>query len=577
MKIVLGIALLLSLSIFNTSANPQDETFQKVAHDYIEQYLQANPEDATELGDHRFDGQLTDYSVKARAKELATQKAFRDKLSAIDGSQLASANNVDFRILKENIDYKIFQAEELKEPDWNPLVYMQSLANSLYLLVARDFASPEKRIPNLRQRMEGIPRVIAQAKANLQHPPRIHTETTIEQTQGAINLVREGLAPLLDRTPQMKKDLAPLQEKTAAALDDYKKWLQNDLLPRSDGDFRLGAEKYRKKLRFALASDLSMEEIMKRATADLQQTQTAIYETALPLYKKYFPSADPAAAGLADKHEVTAAVVDKLAEQHPDDATVVDYAKKIVTEATDFAKQHDLVTVPNVPLDVIAMPEFKRGVAIAYCDAPGPLDKTGKTFFAVAPTPKDWSKERRESFFREYNNYMIRDLTVHEAMPGHYLQLAHANEFHAPTLVRAIFRSGTFIEGWAVYCEQMMAEQAYGGPEVKMQQLKMRLRAIANAILDQSIHAGNMNEKEAMDLMMKQTLQQEGEAVAKWKRARLTSAQLSTYFVGATEHLDLRAAEQKKLGKDFELRKYNDQVISYGSPPVKYVREFMGL
>ena len=330
-----------------------------------------------------------------------------------------------------------------------------------------------------------------------------------------------------------------------------------------------------KKLRFALASDLPMEEIMKRAKADLDQTQTGIYETALPLYKKYFPNADDKT--LADKHKVTAAVLDKLAEQHPNDATVVDFAKKITAEATDFVKQQDLVAVPNVPLDVIAMPEFKRGVAIAYCDAPGPLEKSGKTFFAVAPTPKDWSKERKESFFREYNNYMIRDLTVHEAMPGHFLQLARANEFRAPTLIRAIFQSGTFVEGWAVYCEQMMAEQGYGGPEVQMQQLKMRLRAICNAILDQSIHAGNMTEQEAMDLMMKEGYQQEGEAVAKWKRARLTSAQLSTYFVGATEHLDLRAAEQRKLGNDFNLRQYNDQVISYGSPPVKYVRELMGL
>jgi len=573
MKVIVAAASVLSLSILNTFATPQDDAFQKIAHDYIEQYLQANPEDATELGDHRFDAELTDYSPEGRAKELATQKEFHRKLNAIDGLQLTGANNVDFRILKENIDYQIFRDEELKEPDWNPLVYMQSLANSLYLLVARDFAPAEKRIPNLRQRMEKIPRVIAQAKKNLHHPPRIHTETAIEQTQGAINLVRQEVAPLLDQAPQLKKDLAPLQEKTAAALEEYKKWLQNDLLARSDGNFRLGAEKYRKKLHFALASDLSMEEIMKRAQTDLQQTQTAIYETALPLYGKYFPNAD--AATLADKHKVTAAVLNKLAEEHPDDATVVDFAKNVVTEATAFVKQHDLVTVPNVPLDVIAMPEFKRGVAIAYCDAPGPLEKNGKTFFAVAPTPKDWSKERKESFFREYNNYMIRDLTVHEAMPGHYLQLAHANEFRAPTLVRAIFRSGPFIEGWAVYCEQTMAEQGYGGPEVKMQQLKMRLRAICNAILDQSIHAGNMTEREAIDLMTKEGFQQEGEAVAKWKRARLTSAQLSTYFVGATEHLDLRAAEQEKLGSDFNLKKYNDRVISYGSPPVRYVRELM--
>jgi uncharacterized protein (DUF885 family) len=569
------LAVSLTMSILTTHAATQDDELQKNAHDYIEQELQANPEEATELGDHRFDGQLTDYSSGVRAKELAAQKEFRDKLNAIDGSQVTGANSVDFRILKENIDYKIFQAEELKEPVWNPLVYNQSLANSLYLLVARDFAPPEKRIPNLRQRMEGIPRVIAQAKANLQHPPRVHTETAIEQTQGAINLVRQGLAPLLDRAPQSKKDLAPLQEKTAAALEDYKQWLEKDLLPRSDGDFRIGVDKFRKKLRFALASDLSMEEIMKRAQTDLQQTQAAIYETALPLYRKYFPKADDKT--FADKHKVTAAVLDKLAEQRPDDATVVGYAQKIVAEATDFVKQHNLVTVPDVPLDVIAMPEFKRGVAIAYCDSPGPLEKNGKTFFAVAPTPKDWTKERKESFFREYNNYMIRDLTVHEAMPGHYLQLAHANEFRAPTLVRAIFQSGTFVEGWAVYCEQMMAEQSYGGPEVKMQQLKMRLRAIANAILDQSIHAGNMSEQEAMDLMTKEAFQQEGEAVAKWKRARLTSAQLSTYFVGVSEHLDLRDSAKKKAGPLFDQKKYNDQVISYGSPPVKYVRELMGL
>src|SRR4029077_9484825 len=332
MKVIITAGVLLSLSILNAAATSQDDAFQKIAGDYIEQYLQANPEDATELGDHRFDGQLTDYSSDARAKDLATQKEFRDKLKAIGGSQLTGANNIDFRILKENIDYQIFQAEELKQAEWNPLVYMQSLANSLYLLVARDFAPPEQRIPNLRQRMEAIPRVIAQAKANLQHPPRIHTETAIEQAQGAINLVREGLAPLLDRAPQMKKELAPLQEKTSAALDDYKKWLQNDLLPRSDGDFRLGAEKYRKKLRFALASDLSMEEIMKRAQADLQQTQTAIYETALPLYKKYFPNGDKET--LADKHKVTGAVLDRLAEEHPDDNAVVGYAQKIVTDAT---------------------------------------------------------------------------------------------------------------------------------------------------------------------------------------------------------------------------------------------------
>ena len=577
MKVItLAVGLSLSLSILVAKANPKDDEFQKIANDYVEGYLASHPEYATELGDHRFDAELTDYSPDTLVRLLARARQFREALKKFDDfSQLTGANQVDVRILRDNIDNEIFELEELKEADWDPLVYNQSLANSLYLLVARAFDSPEKRIRNLRKRMEAIPTVIAQAQKNLQHPPRVYTETAIEQTQGAISLVREGLAPLLEQAPQMKKEVAPLQEKTARALEDYKKWLHDGLLPRSDGDFRIGPDKFRKKLRFALASELSMEEIMRRAQADLKQAQTAIYETALPLYKKYFPNADKAV--LDDRKKVTTAVLDKLAEKHPDDNTIVGYAQKIVGEATDFVKKHDLVTVPEKPLDVIVMPEFKRGTGIAYCDSPGPLERNGKTFFAVEPTPKDWSKERKASFFREYNNCMVRDLTVHEAMPGHYLQLAHANQFQAPTLVRAIFRSGTFIEGWAVYCEQMMAEQGYGGPEVKMEQLKMRLRVICNAILDQSIHAGNMSEKEAMDLMENEGFQQEGEAVAKWKRARLTSAQLSTYFVGVSEQLDLRDRAKAKASGSFDLKKYHDSALAFGSPPARYVRELLGL
>ncbi len=557
-------------------ATPADEQFQKLAGDYIETVLHTHPESATELGDHRFDAQLTDYSAETRAKELAEHKALLEKLNEFKGAaDLTGANSVDFRILKENVEGAIFELEELKEAEWNPLVYNQSLAQGLYVLIAREFAPPAERIPNLRKRMEGIPTVIAQAKANLKNPPKIYTETAIEQTQGAISFVREGLGPVLDRAPEMKKELAPLQEATAKALEDYKKWLQEDLLPRSDGDFRIGEEKFRKKLRFSLASDLSMEEIMKRAKADLAATQTAIYETALPLYKKAFPKAD--AATLADKKKVTTAVLDKLAEQHPNDDTIVGYAKKTLAEATEFTKKKDLVTVFDQPLEIIVMPEFKRGQGIAYCDSAGPLEKNGETFYAIEPTPASWSKERKESFYREYNNYMVQDLTIHEAMPGHFLQLSHANKFRAPTLVRAIFHSGTFIEGWAVYAEQFMAEAGYGGPEVKMQQLKMRLRVICNAILDQSIHTANMSEKEALDLMMKEGFQQEGEAVAKWKRARLSSTQLSTYFVGVTEHLDLRERAKKKDGEKFDLKKYNDTVLSFGSPPAKYVRELMGL
>jgi uncharacterized protein (DUF885 family) len=513
MKCLIATAAVVLCALMSVYGAANDDEFEKIAKDYVEGYLSAHPESATALGDHRFDEQLTDYSVDSQQRQLIRARQFREVLKQFeDFNQLTGPNQVDVRIVRENVEDEIFQLEELNEAKWNPLVYNESLANSLYLLVARDFDTPQKRIANLRQRMEAIPLVIKQAEQNLQRPPRVHTETAIEQIGGAISLVRDGLAPLLDQAPEAKKELAPLQETTAKALDDYKSWLQNDLLPRSDGNFRLGPDKFRKKLRFSLASDLPMEEVMRRAQADLKQTQAAIYETALPLYRKYFPAAKE--SQLSDRKKVVADVLAKLAEERPNDATVVDYARKVVDEATRFVKQHNLVSVPAKPLDVIVMPEFKRGVAIAYCDSPGPLDQNGKTFFSVAPTPKDWSKQRKESFYREYNNYMVRNLTVHEAMPGHYVQLAHSNEFKAPTLIRAVFQSGTFIEGWAVYVEQVMAEAGYGGAEVKMQQLKMRLRTISNAILDQSIHAGNMTEQEAMNLMTKEAFQEEGEAVA---------------------------------------------------------------
>src|SRR5437868_11354891 len=315
-KIIFLVGLCLSLS-FKAGANPKDDEFEKIAKDYIENFLASHPENATELGDHRFDSVLSDYSAQTRGRMLANAKQVREALKKFDDyKQLTGANQVDVRILRDNIDSEIFRLEELREAEWNPLVYNRSLANSRYVLVARDFDSAEKRIPNLRQRMDGIPIVIKQAEANLQHPPKIHTETAIEQVQGAINLVRNGLDPLLSRAPQMKKEIAPLQEKTAQALEDYRRWLQQDLLNRSDGDFRIGADKFRKKLRFALASDLSMEEVMKRAQDGLTRTQEEIYQTALPLYKKSFPKSD--LKTLADKKKVTAAVLNKLAEQHQD-------------------------------------------------------------------------------------------------------------------------------------------------------------------------------------------------------------------------------------------------------------------
>ncbi|MBA3440443.1 MAG: DUF885 domain-containing protein [Pyrinomonadaceae bacterium] len=523
-----------------------DNRFETIAKAYIEELLRLNPETATVLGDHRYDARLTDYSLDGIKREQAATEKYLADLRKIDARKLSRQNSVDYRILREQLESRLYAIDTLREHEWNPLAY--NPGNAIFALVAREFAPLGERLMSVKGRLAGLPAVVAAAKANLKNPPRVHTETAIIQNKGNIALVTTELEPFIARSPELRAVLAPVQAAAKSALEDYGRFLEKELLPRSTGDFRIGDHKFRRKLAYALSSDLSKEEIMRRAQADLQATQEEMYQTALPLYRKFYP-AETDAAKLADRKGVIKAVLAKLAEQRPTNESIVPRAKDTLRETTEFVRSKNLVTVPGEPLNIIVMPEFQRGVAVAYCDSAGPLEKNGETFYAISPTPADWGPQRVESFFREYNNHMLQDLTIHEAMPGHYLQLMHSNKFRAPTLVRAVFGSGTFVEGWAVYAEQDMAEHGYGGAEVKMQQLKMRLRLIINAMLDQSVHTAGMAEGEAMRLMMEEGFQEEGEAAGKWRRACLSSSQLSTYYVGSLEVGDIRRAYEAKHGR----------------------------
>ncbi len=588
MRILLCIGFLLAACNTARAASAADAAFETTAKAFIEDFLRLNPEEATDLGDHRYDDKVRDFSPAAIANRIETWQKYLAALDRINTAQLTGANRIDARIMRVNLESMLFELTTLKSREWNPLSYNSSLANSIYQLTSRDFAPAEQRLRSAVGRLNALPGVLAQLKANLRNPPRVHTETAIQQTAGGINLVKTGLEPLLEKAPAaLKTEVATAQAKAIAALEAHKRWLEQDVLPTANGEFRLGAEKFRKKLRFALDSDMTPEELLARCERELKMTIDELYATARPLHRKYFggkelsPAAEKLVAQLPDRHGEKSALIklvfDKLAEKQANDDTVVPRSKELVKLATDFVRAKDFVTVPDAPLKVIVLPEFQRGVAVAYCQPPGALEPNGETFFAVSPTPKDWTEARRTSFFREYNDYMLHDLTVHEAMPGHYLQLAHANKFKAPTLIRAIWFSGTFVEGWACYTERIMADAGFGGPEVKMQQLKMRLRAIINAMIDQKVHMAGMTEKEAIELMTQGGFQEEGEAAGKWRRVVQSSTQLSTYFVGAVEHDDLRAAAEKRDGAKFNLKKYHDTVLSFGSPAVKYVREEMGL
>jgi len=566
--------LLLAFAFCSCTTGPSaDEVFEGLANNYIDTMLRMDPEAATAYGDHRFDHMLTDRSDEAAQARRHVAAAYLDSLTRVKEDRLSEGNRIDLAILRNHLEGTVFAVEKIGAHRWNPLLH--NVGGAIYGLVARDFAPLRERLLAVKARLEAVPGALAVAREILDDTPRVFTETAIDQNRGTISLVLDDLQPFLDQEPDLRGEFVGPRARAIAALESYGRWLEEDLLPRSDGEFRLGRDLFEKKLRLTLESDLTLEEIRASALRDLDETRDAMHELALPLYREFYPErADAAELPLA---EIVGEVLDRLADDHPTAVDIVAQARAGLSRCTDFVAEHDLVTMPEDPVEIIVMPEYQRGFAIAYCDAPGPLAGNEKTFYSIAPPPADWTAESKESYFREYNDYMLEDLTIHEAMPGHYLQLAHANAFTAPTKVRSLFSSGVFVEGWATYAEQLMAEYGYGGPRVKLQQLKMRLRLLINSIIDQDIHCGDMTEQEALDLMMGMGFQEEGEADGKWRRAQMSSTQLSTYYVGNMEINRLRGLAEEQRGDKFNLKTFHDELLSYGSPAPKYVQRLMGL
>ncbi|MCB1185114.1 DUF885 domain-containing protein [bacterium] len=574
LRFSLALLALVALTACGGGEGAADARFANLARAHLDRMLELHPEWATNLGDHRFDHLVTDFTREGFATRRDFYRNTLEELDSIDPADLSPANRVDWLTLRDACDSAVFEITELKEHRWNPTVY--NPGDGLYNLLARDFAPLEQRLRALKARLEALPATLEAAQVNLDNPPRVMTETAIRQNPGVINLVMDGLQEHLKDAPaELQDEFKPVRARAIAALDAYGQWLEKDLLPRSNGDFRLGRKLWEKKLRYSLSSDLDPAEILARAERDLAATRAEMVEVALPLYRDYFGGhVDDTTPG---QDALIRRVLARLAEDRPTNETIVPEAREGLARITEFVRKKKLVTVPDEPVEIIVMPEHQRGFAIGYCDSPGPLEKNGTTFYAISPTPKDWPAERAETFYREYNDYMLQDLTIHEAMPGHYLQIAHANRYEAATPLRAVYSSGTFVEGWATYAEQLMVEAGYGGPEVHLQQLKMRLRLIINAIIDQRIHCDGMTEGEAMEMMMVDGFQEEGEAAGKWVRASLSSTQLSTYYVGNLEINGIRAAYEKKHGKEIDLKAFHDELLSFGSPAPKYARELMGL
>lgn len=537
---------------------------------FLERVLETRPDVATLLGDHRYDGRWPDMSVAGAAKERELYVATDRELDAIDPAVLNAEARVDHAILKTQVALALFSADEQRAFETSPLEWTSLLGDGLDPLLSREYAPLETRLGALAERLDGIAPVIAAAKARLKDPARVHTETAIQQNKGLIELVTGGLEEHLKKAPAARAKVEPAAKKAKAALEDFQTFLEKDLLARSTGDFRLGKARFEKKLRLTVDDpSLSADELASGARAILDETREAMVETAAQVWPLVMGKAPlPKRGTPAEKRAFVKQVLDLVAKDRPTNATIVSEASAMLAETTAFVREHDLVRVPDENARVIEMPEYRRGVSIAYCDSTGPLEKKQESFYAIAPTPKDWAPARVTSFFREYNRSMLRDLTIHEAMPGHFLQAMHQNRFKSD--IRAVFSSGPFVEGWAVYGEWVMAKHGFGGPKVVLTRQKMALRMAANTILDHEIHAGQMDEKAALSLMKDEAFQEEGEAVGKWRRARLTSAQLSTYYYGFREMMRMRLAAEKKPG--FTERAYHDALLAHGAPPMRHAR-----
>jgi len=576
MKRLVTAAALTLLGSHALADSAADEAFEVLAEQYLGDLAHFSPVEATLIGDHSADDQLDQVDAAARSENAILYNRYLGALDEINVDSLSRANQVDAEMLRAKLQSSLWSLETLQQWAWNPLVYVNISGSAIYGLVARDFAPIDQRLANATSRLTQMPRFLEQARASIDptRVPKIHAEKAVQQNPGLLSIIETMIVPHMDKlTPEKRDQLNTSIEIARNAVSEHQIWLEEELLPRAAGNFRVGAELFDTKLAFALNSPLDRKEIKARAENEYEAVRSAMYEIAKEVYVGQHPyTAFPDTPDEAYKQTIIRAALEQAYQQLPPRDGIVAVAKEQLQQATEFVIEHNIVTMPDDPVDIIIMPEFQRGVSVAYLDPPGALDVGQKAFYAVAPLPDDWTEEQVNSFLREYNILSIQDLTIHEGVPGHYLQVALSNRYPSP--LRSVLRSGPMVEGWAVYAERMMIDEGYldHDPLMRLINLKWYLRAVTNAIIDSAIHVDGMTRDEAMKLMIEGGFQEEREAAGKWVRAQLTSAQLSTYFVGYQEHAEMRNAVEAEWGDEFTLRRYHDQALSYGSPPVKYIR-----
>jgi uncharacterized protein (DUF885 family) len=581
---------------------------------FFDEYFRLDPATASAIGDHRFDDRWPDMTDAGRAERLAFCARWTTELRAIDPTGLIPDDAADRDVLLAELDAARFRETELLEERWDPLSWVYLLGGGLFPLLVREFAPLAVRLASVAGRLEGMPSLLDAAREQLvgiagRPVSRLHAETALRQLAGIGDLADEAVAagdaarddPAMAR---LQPRLRTAAGRAKDALDAFANHLRDVVIPAAGGEGRLGADLFARKLRHTLKIDLDATQVLERAEREYRAVRAEMVRIAGDIWPAWvadrpLPTATTAGGETAAESETVRAVLDAIAVEHPRSGDLLDHCRAEVERIEAFCREHDVVGLADEPLQIIWTPVFLRAFGGAMLDSPGPLDKGEKAFFCITPVPEDWSPEQVESHLREDNDRMLRVLTIHEAVPGHYLQGVYANR--CASLPRTVLWSGVFAEGWAVYVTQVMMDLGYGAgdPALMLVHWKFYLRAAINAIIDARIHMAGMTEDEALSLMVDGGFQEEAEARNKWNRARLSSTQLSTYFVGSLEFWEierearLRAAlasgdprgasavpEPRVVGgfgqtPGFRYRQHLEAVMSHGSPPTPVLRRLL--
>jgi uncharacterized protein (DUF885 family) len=555
---------------------------QKLANlseEFVYTALSFSPSAATSAGLHSYnkenlDDALDDFSTEALDKQRRFYEHFAARLQEIPKEGLSAQDQADVAILENQTSLALLDLTELRSSLHSPMLYVESLGNALFGPYMLEYAPKPQRFRSIIARLNRVPLYTDVAAINLTASPEIWTQVAIEENAGNINLVDKVLRA--EAPAELQEEYARAARPALDALQKFQGYLKDSLSERNDADWRLGQANYTRKFRYTLASGVEADTALEMAEKDLTAVRQRMLALALPLHREAFPAHKDHAdlTGEARENTVIGEVLSRIAARHSTPASYMDDARKDLEEARAFVQAKHLLTLPpRSNLQVIPTPEFMRGIYAVggFASAPALEPKLG-AFYWVTPIPDSWPAARAESKLKEYNFYKLKLLTIHEAMPGHYVQMEYANDVQPASrrLLRSIFGNGPYIEGWGQYSTQAMLDEGFldHSPELALTFAKEELRVIANCILDVRLQMLNMTDEDAMALMEKQTFQEKEEATAKLQRAKLSSAQLPTYYVGWRGWIRVRDEYRKAKGSAYSLSGFNDAALKQGAVPL---------